>query len=116
MSALASPPRGEPRRGEADSRHLAGCAERHRPQVSADTDDGAGGGHTARMNQIVACPEPGCELAAEVVSRWVWPSTDGPAEHVKVFCLHGHARTLLSAWLVTPARLARVIQPSARLN
>ena len=40
------------------------------------------------MNQIVACPEPGCEVAAEVVSRWVWPSTDGPVEHVKLFCLH----------------------------
>ena len=39
------------------------------------------------MNQIVECPEPGCEMAAEVVSRWVWPSTDGPLEHVKVFCL-----------------------------
>ena len=30
-------------------------------------------------------------VAAEVVSRWVWPSTDGPVEHVKLFCLHGHA-------------------------
>ena len=56
------------------------------------------------MNQIVACPEPGCDVAAEIVSRWVWPSTDGPVEHVKVFCLHGHARTLLTAWLVAPAR------------
>jgi hypothetical protein len=57
------------------------------------------------MNQIVACPEPGCEVAAEVVSRWVWPSTDGPVEHVKLFCLHGHARTMLTAWLVTPGPL-----------
>ena len=57
------------------------------------------------MNQIVVCPEPGCEVAAEVVSRWVWPSTDGPVEHVKLYCLQGHARTVLSAWLVTrPAR------------
>jgi hypothetical protein len=44
------------------------------------------------MNQIVACPEPGCEVAAEVV---------------KVFCLHGHARTLLTAWMATPPRLTR---------
>ena len=43
------------------------------------------------VNQITACPEPGCDVAAEVVSRWVWPSTDGPVEHVKLFCLHGHA-------------------------
>jgi hypothetical protein len=84
--------------------------------VPSGTDDGAGEGHTAHMNQIVACPEPGCEMAAEVVSRWVWPSTDGPVEHVKVFCVHGHARTLLTAWLVTPARSARVIHPSARWN
>ena len=34
------------------------------------------------VNQITACPEPGCDVAAEVVSRWVWPSTDGPVEHV----------------------------------
>ena len=68
------------------------------------------------MNQIVACPEPGCEVAAEVVSRWVWPSTDGPVEHVKLFCLHGHARTMLTAWLVTPARSARVAHPSSRWN
>jgi hypothetical protein len=68
------------------------------------------------MNQIVACPEPECDVAAEVVSRWVWPSTDGPVEHVKVFCLHGHARTLLTAWLVTPARSAKVVYPSTRWN
>jgi hypothetical protein len=84
--------------------------------VSAGTDGDGGGGHTAQMDQIVACPEPGCEMAAEVVSRWVWPSTDGPVEHVKVFCLHGHARTLLTAWLVTPARSAKVTHPSARWN
>ena len=42
------------------------------------------------MNQIVACPEPGCEVAAEVVSRWVWPSTDGPVEHAKVGCVRRH--------------------------
>lgn len=42
------------------------------------------------VNQIVACPEPGCEVAAEVVSRWVWPSTDGPVEHVKTGCERGH--------------------------
>jgi hypothetical protein len=68
------------------------------------------------VNQIVVCPEPGCEVAAEVVSRWVWPSTDGPVEHVKLYCVAGHARTVLSAWLVTPARSARVTHPSARWN
>jgi pheromone shutdown protein TraB len=68
------------------------------------------------VNQIVVCPEPGCEVAAEVVSRWVWPSTDGPIEHVKVFCLQGHARTVLSAWVVAPARPTRVAHSSARRN
>ena len=84
--------------------------------MPAVTDLAGARGHTARMNQIVACPEPGCEVAAEVVSRWVWPSTDGPVEHVKLFCLHGHARTMLTAWLVTPARSARVAHPSSRWN
>jgi hypothetical protein len=68
------------------------------------------------VNQIVVCPEPGCEVAAEIVSRWVWPSTDGPVEHVKVFCLQGHARAVVSAWLVTPARPTRVAHLSARRN
>jgi hypothetical protein len=66
------------------------------------------------MNQIVECPEPGCDVAAEVTSRWVWPSTDGPVEHVTVFCVHGHARTLLAVGLVAPARSAPVRRPSTR--
>ena len=64
------------------------------------------------MNQLVVCPEPGCEVAAEIVSRWVWPSTGGPVEHVKVYCVAGHARTVLTAWLATPPRAARVTHPS----
>jgi len=68
------------------------------------------------MSQIVACPEPGCDAAAEIVARWVWPSTDGPLEHTKTYCLLGHARTLLTASLLTPARSARVVHPSARWN
>src|SRR4029453_556595 len=54
-----------------------------------------------------ACPEPGCEMAAEVVSRWGWPSTDGPIEHVKAVFLHAPARTLPTAWPVGPARRRR---------
>jgi hypothetical protein len=65
--------------------------------------------------QFVACPEPGY-AAAEVVSRWVWPSTDGPVEHARVYCLRGHARTLLTASLPTPAAGARFVHPSARRN
>ena len=65
------------------------------------------------MNQIVVCPEPGCEVTAEVVSRWVWPSTDGPVEHVRVYCVQGHARTVLTAWLTTPPRPSRLPHPSS---
>jgi pheromone shutdown protein TraB len=66
------------------------------------------------VNQIVVCPEPGREVAAEVVSRWVWPSTDGPVEHVKVYCVQGHARTVLTAWLAAPPRVTRAAHPSIR--
>ena len=92
--------------------------------MPAGTDRAAGARHTARVGRKHhrparsasegthhepdrRLPEPGCDVAAEVVSRWVWPSTDGPVEHVKVFCLHGHARTLLTAWLASPPRLTR---------
>jgi hypothetical protein len=68
------------------------------------------------MIQIVACPEPGCDAAARIVSRWVWPSTDGPVEHVKANCLQGHVRTLLTASLVSPPASSRVVHPSARRN
>ena len=34
------------------------------------------------------CPQ--CGLVAEVVDRDVWPSTDGPVEHVHVRCVDRH--------------------------
>ena len=43
---------------------------------------------------LVVCPE--CAAPAEVVDRYVLPSTDGPVEHVKVQCLGRH-------WFVLPA-------------
>ena len=63
------------------------------------------------MTEIVVCPEPGCDAAAEIVSRWVWPSTDGPVEHVKTSCVRGHHRTLRTASLVSPPATERVAQP-----
>ena len=42
---------------------------------------------------LVVCPE--CAAPAEVVDRYVLPSTDGPVEHVKVQCLVRH-------WFVLP--------------
>ena len=43
---------------------------------------------------LVVCPE--CAAPAEVMDRYVLPSTDGPVEHVKVQCLGRH-------WFVLPA-------------
>lgn len=37
---------------------------------------------------LTTCPE--CGLPAEVVSRDVWPSTDGPVEHATVRCVDKH--------------------------
>ena len=82
--------------------------------MTAVTDAPAAGRDTAPMNELVACPEPGCLVAAEVAARWVWPSTAGPVEHVKLLCLAGHARTLPTAWLAGRARPVRVAHPSTR--
>jgi hypothetical protein len=37
---------------------------------------------------ITTCPD--CGLIAEVVERFVLPSTDGPIEHLKMVCAAGH--------------------------
>ena len=39
---------------------------------------------------IVACPDPTCQAPAWVYDRWIWPTTDGPVEHVKTGCERGH--------------------------
>jgi hypothetical protein len=46
------------------------------------------------MPQLTGCPE--CRAPAEVVDRFVMPSTDGPVVHVKVRCVTG-------PWFVVPA-------------
>jgi hypothetical protein len=38
--------------------------------------------------QWTSCPQ--CGLVAEVVDRDVWPSTDGPVEHLHVRCVDRH--------------------------
>lgn len=35
-----------------------------------------------------SCPD--CAAPAEVLSRWVMGSTDGPVEHLKMRCVVGH--------------------------
>jgi hypothetical protein len=42
------------------------------------------------MEHITYCPQPGCGASAQIVDRWVWPSTSGPVEHVKTWCVNGH--------------------------
>ncbi len=38
--------------------------------------------------QWTRCPQ--CDSIAEIVDRDVWPSTDGPVEHVHVRCVRQH--------------------------
>jgi hypothetical protein len=42
------------------------------------------------MPDVIACPEPVCRAPARIVDRWTWGSSDGPVEHVKTGCEHGH--------------------------
>jgi hypothetical protein len=37
-----------------------------------------------------ACPQPGCDLAAEILDRTLIASTDARVEHVRVVCSRGH--------------------------
>ena len=54
------------------------------------------------------CPQ--CGLVAEVVDRDVWPSTDGPIEHLHVRCLAGHRFVLPTATLERHHAAARAAQ------
>jgi hypothetical protein len=45
---------------------------------------------------LVSCPE--CQGVAEVERRHVLESTEGPVEHLKIRCLHGH-------WFLVPVAL-----------
>jgi hypothetical protein len=58
------------------------------------------------------CPQPGCTAPADVVARWVSPSTDGPVEVVKTMCPRGHWFTPTTGWLAEHVSSVRV-QPSA---
>jgi hypothetical protein len=50
-----------------------------------------------QQTQWTQCPQ--CGLVAEVVDRDVWPSTDGPVEHVHVRCVDKHRFVLPTASL-----------------
>jgi hypothetical protein len=48
--------------------------------------------------EINTCPD--CGRPAEVLDRFVLPSTDGPVEHLKTRCITGH-------WYTAPAGYRR---------
>jgi hypothetical protein len=48
--------------------------------------------------ELTNCPE--CGAPAEVIDRFVLPSSDGPVEHVKTRCVTG-------PWFVVPAASRR---------
>ena len=54
------------------------------------------------------CPQ--CGLVAEVVDRDVWPSTDGPIEHLHVRCVARHRFVLPAATLERHHAAARAAQ------
>ena len=54
------------------------------------------------------CPQ--CGLVAEVVDRDVWPSTDGPIEHVHVRCVERHRFVLPAASLERHHAAARAAE------
>jgi len=59
--------------------------------------------------ELTWCPQ--CDLAAEIVDRDDWPSTDGPVEHVHVRCVDGHRFVLPASMLATSAPMTR--EPAA---
>jgi hypothetical protein len=60
------------------------------------------------LPELIACPEPGCDVPAGVVDRFVLASTGGPVEHARTWCLEGHGFTqrvdALVAWPMVRAR------------
>ncbi len=48
---------------------------------------------------VTECPEPGCDLPAEILDRTVLSSTDGPVEHARIACLGGHRFLMPTAML-----------------
>ncbi len=46
-------------------------------------------------SEYVGCPE--CRAPAEIVDRFVLDSTDGPLEHLKLWCVTGRWFTALTA-------------------
>jgi hypothetical protein len=45
------------------------------------------------------CPEPGCDLLAEILDRTILESTDGPVGHARIGCVGGHRFLMPTAML-----------------
>ena len=61
--------------------------------------------------QWTRCPQ--CDSIAEIVDRDVWPSTDGPVEHVSVRCVRRHRFVMPVVSLATedvPASMAAMVR------
>ena len=57
--------------------------------------------------QWTRCPE--CGSIAEIVDRDVWPSTDGPVEHVSVRCVRRHRFVMPVVTLATQRPPASIV-------
>ena len=62
--------------------------------------------------ELTRCPE--CALVAEVVDRDVWPSTDGPVEHLHVRCVARHRFVLPVTMLTDLAPRVPVVRPNGQ--
>ena len=63
--------------------------------------------------ELTRCPQ--CGLVAEIVSRDVWESTDGPVEHAHVRCVARHRFLLPVAMLAaaeTPKPTVAPLRPA----
>jgi hypothetical protein len=54
---------------------------------------------------LIACPEPDCEVPAEVLDRRRLSSSDGGVEHLKTYCVNRHLFILPADWAATHERL-----------
>ncbi len=58
--------------------------------------------------EYIGCP--GCGAPAEIVDRFVLDSTDGPLEHLKVWCVTGRWFTVLTENLPAPSARAEEVR------
>jgi len=64
------------------------------------------------MLETTACPDPQCQVPAEVIERFELPSTSGPLEHMSTRCVLRHVFTVPTDRIYTfePFRLSALPQ------